>query len=155
MRWPLVGLGVEVTITQRYPIEQVDADARPSAVAMAAWYELVRQEAQNLVVADGKGRGGFWWRWRGRIMWRRFRRIRQIHWGRCAAKLKADDAALGQVEGPDDDRSNGHMRLIIGYNAATEELAISDSWGLAFAERWMYVGTAVKISQGRLGYLSW
>ena len=47
------------------------------------------------------------------------------------------------------------MRLIIGYNATTNEIAISDSWGQIAAERWMYAGTAAKISQGDLGYLSW
>ena len=76
-------------------------------------------------------------------------------WSKYADKLKTDDAALGQVDGPDETHSNGHMRLIIGYNTATNEIAISDSWGTAAAERWMYAGTAVKISQGQLAYLSW
>ncbi len=31
----------------------------------------------------------------------------------------------------------GHMCLIIGYNKETGELAISDSWGPQFAERWV------------------
>ena len=31
----------------------------------------------------------------------------------------------------------GHMCLIIGYNKATDEVAISDSWGPKFAERWV------------------
>jgi hypothetical protein len=76
-------------------------------------------------------------------------------WAKYADSLKADDAALGQVDGPNENRSNGHMRLIIGYNPATNEIAISDSWGEAAAERWMYAPTAVKISQGQLAYLSW
>ena len=76
-------------------------------------------------------------------------------WSKYADKLRTDDAALGQVDGPDETHSNGHMRLIIGYNTATNEIAISDSWGAAAAERWMYAGTAVKISQGQLAYLSW
>jgi hypothetical protein len=76
-------------------------------------------------------------------------------WAKYADSLKADDAALGQVDGPDETRSNGHMRLIIGYNTASNEIAISDSWGAAAAERWMYAPTAVKISQGQLAYLSW
>ncbi len=45
--------------------------------------------------------------------------------------------------------------MIIGYNATTNEIAISDSWGREFTERWMSIGTADKISQGSLGYLSW
>jgi hypothetical protein len=31
----------------------------------------------------------------------------------------------------------GHQRMIIGYNAKTNEIAISDSWSQAFAIRWM------------------
>jgi hypothetical protein len=84
-----------------------------------------------------------------------FARKTVTDWAKYAQSLPADDAALGQVDGPDETRSNGHMRLIIGYNAATNEIAISDSWGAAAAERWMYAPTAVKISQGQLAYLSW
>jgi hypothetical protein len=76
-------------------------------------------------------------------------------WSKYTVSLKADDAALGALYAPDDNRSNGHMRLIIGYNTATNEIAISDSWGPAAAERWMYAPTALKISQGQLSYLSW
>jgi hypothetical protein len=77
-------------------------------------------------------------------------------WNAYAKDLVTQDAALGpNFSGQDMARTNGHMRLIIGYNAATNEIAISDSWGEAMAERWMYVGTADRISQGQIGYLSW
>jgi hypothetical protein len=33
--------------------------------------------------------------------------------------------------------TGGHICLIIGYNALTDEIAISDSWGPHFAERWV------------------
>lgn len=35
--------------------------------------------------------------------------------------------------------TGGHICLIIGYNKATDEIAISDSWGPAFAERWIRI----------------
>jgi hypothetical protein len=76
-------------------------------------------------------------------------------WTAYTKSLADEDAALGDLVAPNSDRTNGHMRLIIGYNANTNEIAISDSWGPAAAERWMYAPTALKISQGQLSYLSW
>ena len=70
--------------------------------------------------------------------------------------LAAQDKALGSsFQAMDSARDNGHMRLIIGYNSATDEIAISDSWGPGAAERWLYIPTANRISQGDLTYLSW
>jgi hypothetical protein len=77
-------------------------------------------------------------------------------WSSYRASLAAQDKALGDsFQAMDPGRDNGHMRLIIGYNAATNEIAISDSWGEAAAERWLYAPTAQRISQGELDYLSW
>jgi len=45
-------------------------------------------------------------------------------------------------------RDTGHVCMIIGYNADTNEIAISDSWGPGFAERWITVEEANAISQG-------
>lgn len=45
------------------------------------------------------------------------------------------------------DRDGGHMCMIIGYNAETDEIAISDSWGPQFAERWITIEEANAISQ--------
>jgi hypothetical protein len=45
-------------------------------------------------------------------------------------------------------RQNGHVRMIIGYNKLTDELAMSDSWGPEYAERWITVDEATEISQG-------
>jgi len=42
---------------------------------------------------------------------------------------------------------NGHVRMIIGYNPTTKEIAISDSWSEYFAERWMSLEEAEAISQ--------
>jgi len=50
---------------------------------------------------------------------------------------------------------NGHMCMIIGYNMGTRELAISDSWGPEFAERWITVEEAQAISQGKFYLVTW
>ncbi len=52
-------------------------------------------------------------------------------------------------------RANGHVCMIIGYNAQTDELAISDSWGPQFAERWITVEEANAISQGQFNVVNW
>ncbi|MEO8824684.1 MAG: C39 family peptidase [Chthoniobacterales bacterium] len=46
------------------------------------------------------------------------------------------------------DRRSSHMCMIIGYNEKTGEIAVSDSWGKHFAERWMTAEEADAISQG-------
>lgn len=55
---------------------------------------------------------------------------------------KAARSYQGRREGP-------HMCMIIGYNAVTDELAISDSWGPQYTERWITVEEANAISQGQ------
>ncbi len=45
-------------------------------------------------------------------------------------------------------REDGHMCMIVGYNAATGEIAISDSWGPQYRERWITVEEANAISGG-------
>lgn len=46
--------------------------------------------------------------------------------------LKRNDSGQGE-----DGNVSGHICLIIGYNDKTGEIAISDSWGPKFAERWV------------------
>lgn len=48
------------------------------------------------------------------------------------------------------DINQGHMCMIIGYNEKTGEIAVSDSWGPRFAERWMTEEEANAVSQGQL-----
>lgn len=45
------------------------------------------------------------------------------------------------------DKDSGHMCMIIGYNKKTGEIAVSDSWGPAFAERWVTTEEAQAVSQ--------
>ncbi len=49
----------------------------------------------------------------------------------------------------------GHLCMIIGYNERTGELAVTDSWGPAFAERWMTVEEADAIHRGTLSVVTW
>jgi hypothetical protein len=65
------------------------------------------------------------------------------------AKKKNDS---GQAE---DTGSGGHICLIIGYNNKTGEIAISDSWGPRFTERWVPVSAARKASQGYMYVIKW
>ena len=44
-------------------------------------------------------------------------------------------------------RDDAHMCMIIGYNSKTGEIAISDSWGPQFAERWITTEEANAIRQ--------
>lgn len=47
------------------------------------------------------------------------------------------------------DPEAGHVCMIIGYNKQTGELAVSDSWGPQFAERWITPEEAQAVSQDR------
>ncbi|GAB4250149.1 MAG: hypothetical protein OHK005_17090 [Candidatus Methylacidiphilales bacterium] len=68
--------------------------------------------------------------------WAAYRRALTT-WRKAARDLK-----------PDPER--GHVCMIIGYNETTRELAISDSWGPAFEERWLTVEEAQALTQGDL-----
>ncbi|WP_309386295.1 C39 family peptidase [Cerasicoccus frondis] len=46
------------------------------------------------------------------------------------------------------DYETAHICMIIGYNAETDEVAISDSWGPQYQERWAPAELAENISQG-------
>ena len=48
------------------------------------------------------------------------------------------------------DRSRAHVVIITGYNAETNEIAFSDSWGERYLERWITLPEAEQISQKRL-----
>lgn len=48
-----------------------------------------------------------------------------------------------------DDPEAGHVCMVIGYNKRTGELAVSDSWGPQFAERWITAEEAKAVSQDR------
>ena len=46
-------------------------------------------------------------------------------------------------------KANFHVCMIIGYNEATQELAVSDSWGERYAIRWVHLEEAAAVGNGR------
>ncbi|MEN8773630.1 MAG: C39 family peptidase [Akkermansiaceae bacterium] len=44
------------------------------------------------------------------------------------------------------DKANFHLCMIIGYNEATNEIAVSDSWGKNYTIRWIHVDEAEAVS---------
>ena len=70
-------------------------------------------------------------------------------WSAWAAKLAAGDKAEIETEIKSTPVAGGHQRMIIGYNAKTNEVAISDSWSKAFAIRWMTLDEANAINAGQ------
>lgn len=60
-------------------------------------------------------------------------------WNEELEEVRAD------VEDLSVNREGGHMRMIIGYNENTNEIAITDSWGKGYNERWMTIEEAEKI----------
>ncbi len=45
-------------------------------------------------------------------------------------------------------KGNYHLCMIIGYNEATNELAVSDSWGPHYTIRWIHVDEAEAVNNG-------
>lgn len=68
-------------------------------------------------------------------------------WAAHAASLKSISAPFAKKEKPNE---NHHICLIVGYNEATDELAVSDSWGAAFERRWVPAKVASWASQGSI-----
>ena len=48
-----------------------------------------------------------------------------------------------------------HMRLVVGYNEKTREIAISDSWGPQFAERWITENEFLATLNGEPKVIRW
>lgn len=63
-------------------------------------------------------------------------------------KTAVVSAAANAKLTPDSDRA--HVVIILGYNAETNEIAFSDSWGENFRERWISLPEAEQISQHRM-----
>jgi len=62
-----------------------------------------------------------------------------------AGHLEENVEALGELK---PERDTAHVCLIIGYNERTGEVAVSDSWGEIFEERWITAEEAQQVSQG-------
>lgn len=50
---------------------------------------------------------------------------------------------------------DGHVCLITGFNRETGEIAISDSWGPGYEERWLTDEAAQAVSTGSLAVVAW
>lgn len=73
-------------------------------------------------------------------------------WNAYAAGLKAARSNARRLA---PDHANGHMCMIIGYNRKTREIAISDSWGPEFSERWITDEEAQAIHAGDTVIINW
>lgn len=80
------------------------------------------------------------------------KRLRQNTEARAAAaNMEAFAATLKKQavpELPPNPRDYAHICLIVGYNAKTKEICVSDSWGDRAAERWIRLEDAVVFSEG-------
>ncbi len=65
-------------------------------------------------------------------------------WNERLAPLRREARRL------DPPNANAHACMIIGYNEKTRELAVSDSWGPAFEERWITEEEAQALNLGGL-----
>ncbi len=74
-------------------------------------------------------------------------RAKVTDWKQHAAKIVTEFADLVKSPKPAD---NYHLCMIIGYNEATQELAVSDSWGPQFELRWVPLAVANWASNGSL-----
>lgn len=63
-----------------------------------------------------------------------------------------EECNSGQTE---DTSSGGHICLIVGYNLKTKEIAISDSWGIHYAERWVDIESAQQATSGMMNVIKW
>lgn len=68
-------------------------------------------------------------------------------WADWAARIATEAEPLVQREAADE---NHHICMIVGYNEATQELAVSDSWGASYERRWVPVPVADWVSAGSL-----
>jgi len=83
------------------------------------------------------------------ISGRKEARSKVTDWNAWAAQLETQDKAEIPEEIIGTPSAGGHQRMIIGYNARTGEIAISDSWSKAFAIRWMTLREANAINAGQ------
>ncbi len=64
-------------------------------------------------------------------------------WSAYAAKIaKEAETNARQMQG----KGNYHICMIIGYNEATKEVAVSDSWGKNYSIRWVHIDEAEAVS---------
>lgn len=73
-------------------------------------------------------------------------RSKTSHWDQWATRTKKEVSDIELRK----DMMSAHACMIIGYNKATGEIAVSDSWGPSYAIRWLPAEQAEQVSQGYL-----
>ncbi len=73
------------------------------------------------------------------------KRAKVTDWAAYTAEITTASAEFSKLPKPE---SKYHMCLIIGYNEATQELAVSDSWGASYECRWVPISVANWASNG-------
>lgn len=73
-------------------------------------------------------------------------------WTAWKQSLKSARRAARQLAKSGDE---GHVCLITGFNEETGEIALSDSWGPGYEERWITEEEAAAISQGAMAVVTW
>jgi hypothetical protein len=68
-------------------------------------------------------------------------------WARYAAEI--EEEAKENAKRMEDIKDRFHVCMIIGYNEATQELAVSDSWGASYAIRWVHIDEAAAVGNGK------
>lgn len=68
-------------------------------------------------------------------------------WAVYATQIAAE--AEGNAKRLEEIQDNFHVCMIIGYNEATQELAVSDSWGERYAIRWVHIDEAAAVGNDK------
>jgi hypothetical protein len=77
---------------------------------------------------------------------RTIERSKVTDWASWEKHVKSDARATELAK----DINTAHACMIIGYNKETDEIAVSDSWGPSYNERWISVEQAEQVSQGSM-----
>jgi len=72
-------------------------------------------------------------------------RAKVTDWKTYATEITTASAELAKSPKPE---AQYHLCMIIGYNEATQEIAVSDSWGPSFERRWVPISVANWASNG-------
>lgn len=73
-------------------------------------------------------------------------RLNVTDWEQWADQIKSETRDIELQK----DYNTAHACMIIGYNKDTNEIAVSDSWGPSYQERWISDELAEQVSQGSI-----
>ena len=128
---------------QRHGRRVATVPGRPSGAAVGAWIEAgvpVLWAIDTSAAIDNL------------INERTRERARVQDWAQWKESLRTKRREARQLARTADE---GHVCLITGFNATTGEIALSDSWGPGYEERWITEEEAAAISQGSMAVVAW